>query len=230
MERAGIPVNGPRRAGPTLAWVTVFAVAFALVEASVVMYLRALYYPDGFAFPLKLIPGGYLRVEIAREAATLVMLAAVGIVAGARPWEKFGYFIVAFGVWDALFYFWLVVMVGWPASLVEWDVLFLIPVPWVGPVIAPLLVSLLMVVCGGVMVLRLSRDRRFKPGAVSWVLGALGTALVLLSFMIDTEAGLGGRMPAPYHYDLLLPGLAAYACGFILACRSPRRSGLPEAA
>ena len=215
-------MTGTRRAASTLAWVAVFSVAFAFVESSVVIYLRALYYPEGFAFPLKLIPAGYLRVEIAREAATLIMLATIGLIAGWKPWERFGFFLFAFGIWDIAFYAWLLGTIGWPASILDWDILFLIPLPWIGPVIAPLLVSLLMTLCGAAIVLRSAGERRFRPRALSWVMGVLGTAFLLYSFMADTDAGIRGALPAPYRYGLLAAGLAAYAAGFFLACRRPR--------
>jgi len=210
-----------RRMLRSLSWVAVFAVAFALVEASVVIYLRALYYPGGFAFPLRDLPSGFFRLEVAREAATILMLLAIGALAGAKPWEKFCYFIYAFGVWDLFFYFWLLVMIGWPASVFEWDILFLIPVPWIGPVIAPVLVSLLMIACGVIIAFRGAVGRSFRPGFLSWSLGLAATALVLVSFMLDTEAGLHGAHPAPYHFELLSAGLAAYVAGFVLAWRTP---------
>jgi hypothetical protein len=221
-------VSGGRRAAATLAWVAIFAVAFAFVEASVVIYLRALYYPEGFAFPLKLIPAGYLRVEIAREAATLIMLGTIGIIAGRKSWERFGFFLFAFGIWDIAFYAWLLGTIGWPASLFDWDILFLIPRPWIGPVIAPLAISALMVIFGAMVVLRSAGERRFQPGVLSWALGALGTSFILLSFMIDSDVGMGGAVPAPYHYGLLVAGLCAYIAGFVFACRraGPSRGGL----
>src|SRR5512134_294061 len=98
-----------------LLWVSLFGVAFALVESSVVVYLRSLYYPEGFAFPLKLMSPQHVGVELSREAATIVMLAAIGVVAGSKAWEKFAYFLVAFGVWDIFYYVWLRVMLDWPA-------------------------------------------------------------------------------------------------------------------
>jgi len=215
-----------RRIPSSLAWVAVFAAAFALVEASVVIYLRALYYPGGFAFPLRDLPPGFLRLEVAREAATLLMLLAVGAIAGQKPWERFGYFIFAFGAWDLLFYFWLLVTTGWPGSLFEWDILFLIPVPWIGPVIAPVLVSLLMIACGGIIAIRGAAGRGFRPGLISWSLGCAATILVLWSFVADTDAGFRGSLPAAYHYELLVLGLLAYIAGFVLACRtSPADAG-----
>ena len=217
-----------RRAPASLVWVAVFAAAFALVEASVVIYLRALYYPGGFAFPLRELPAGFLRLEIAREAATILMLLAVGAIAGAKPWEKFGYFMFAFGVWDLLFYFWLLVTTGWPASLFEWDILFLIPVPWIGPVIAPVLIALLMIACGGIIPLRVAAGRRFHPGILSWSLGLAATLLVLWSFVADPDAGLRAALPASYHYELLVCGLAAYIAAFVLACRALPADAAPR--
>jgi hypothetical protein len=216
-------VTGTRHPGPTLAWAAVFSLAFAFVEASVVIYLRALYYPDGFAFPLKVMQAGYLRVEIAREAGTMIMLACLGIIAGRKPWERFGYFLFAFGIWDVAFYAWLLAAVGWPASLFDWDILFLIPLPWIGPVIAPIAISLLMVTFGALVVLRSAREKGFHPGALSWALGLAGTSCLLYSFMADTDAGIRGASPFPYHYGLLAAGLAAYIAGFVIACRTGGR-------
>ena len=121
----------------TILLVSVFAVAFALVESSVVVYLRLLYYPEGFAFPLKPALMSHVAVEVSREVATIVMLAVVGLIAGRSRWQRFSYFMIAFGVWDIFYYVWLKIMLNWPASLLDWDVLFLIPVPWIGPVVAP---------------------------------------------------------------------------------------------
>ncbi len=94
-------------------WLTVviFAVAMAWVEAAAVFYLRTLvdriepYQPD----PLPLIePLG--AVELAREAATLVMLLAVGMLAGRTLRSRLGYTAVAFGVWDIFYYVFLKAM------------------------------------------------------------------------------------------------------------------------
>ena len=110
-----------------LGWIAVFGIAFGFVESSVVVYLRSLYNPEGFTFPLRVMSAEHLLVELIRKAATLVILAAVGMLAGSRRWEKFGYFLVAFGVWDIFYYVWLKVLLNWPAGLLDWDILFLIP-------------------------------------------------------------------------------------------------------
>ncbi len=200
-----------------LLWVSLFGVSFAFVESAVVVYLRALYYPDGFTFPLALMSVAHLGVELAREAATILMLAAVGIVAGSGGWQRFGFFLVGFGVWDIFYYAWLKAILDWPVDLTEWDVLFLIPLPWIGPVLAPLLVALMMSVCGLLIVLRLDRSLYFRPTWFTWILSLSATAILLYSFMSDLPASLHGALPAPYAYHFLAVGLALYAGAFVTA-------------
>ena len=213
-----------------LLWVSLFAVAFAFVESSVVVYLRAIYYPDGFTFPLRLILEEHLVVELVRELSTLLMLVAVGVVAGRGGWERFAYFIIAFGIWDVLYYIWLKVLLGWPSSITEWDVLFLIPLPWIGPVLAPVLISLAMVPAGLLILRRLERGQRFRPGFRSWALAIVATFLLLYSFMADTGATLGGEMPEPYGYGFLAVGLALYGLSCYFACvPAPPPTDRPDA-
>jgi hypothetical protein len=170
-------------------WLTVvfFAVAMAWVEAAVVFYLRTHidrivpYQPN----PLPII-GGLGPVEMLRELATLVMLFTVGVLAG-RTWRAcVGYMFVAFGVWDIFYYVFLKLMSGWPHSLLDWDVLFLLPLPWWGPVLAPVLISVLMILWGTVV----ARFERVAPAPAPnwkpWVIGSLGIMLALYLFMADT--------------------------------------------
>jgi hypothetical protein len=149
----------------------------------------------------------------------------VGIITGTKPWERFGYFLVAFGVWDVLFYAWLKVLLDWPASLFDWDILFLLPVPWIGPVIAPVLVALMMTVIGTMIVWRTVHEMWFRPGVISWILAASGAGVILFTFIIDTDATVRGASPAPFRYGLFVPGLFLCAAGFIAARRAPRRKG-----
>ena len=202
-----------------MGWIAAFAAAFGFVEASVVIYLRALYYPGGFIFPLVPIPSAHLVIELIREAATIVMLLAIGMVAGSRGWERFGFFLAAFGLWDLCFYLWLRVTIGWPQSLAEWDILFLIPLPWIGPVYSPASIATLMVVLGTAIARRIGRGQRFRPRILSWALGLVSTALLLVSFMIDTGATLRGELPRPYHIELLVTAVAGYVGAYVAACR-----------
>jgi hypothetical protein len=201
-----------------LVWVVLFGVAFGFVESSVVVYLRAIYYPEGFTWPLKVIRNEHLSVELLREIATIVMLAAVGVVAGRRGWQRFGYFLVVFGVWDIFYYLWLKLFLNWPSMLTEWDVLFLVPIPWIGPVIAAVLVALLMIVCGVGIVVRTTLERYFSPTWMTWMLSLVATAAILYSFMCDVNATLGGGIPKPYRYELLAAGLILYIVAYVRAC------------
>lgn len=120
----------------------VYAVAMALVEAAIVVYLRELYYPLGFfiqsAADLTVIPLHILKVELWREAATILMLAAVGYLAFSAARYRLTAFIFAFSLWDLAYYLFLYFFLSWPPSLKTLDVYFLIPWPWLGPVWLPL--------------------------------------------------------------------------------------------
>ncbi len=191
-----------------LPWLSAFAVAMAYVEAAVVVYLREIYYPQGFAFPIVIIPDRMAAIEVLREAATLLMLAGVAALAGADRWERFLCFCVTFGVWDVFYYIWLWVMLRWPPSLYTWDVLFLIPVPWIGPVLAPLIVSAGLV-AGSLWLLHLRRrGARLGFPAWVWALAIAGGLLVLLSFTLDFRVALEGRDPPPFRWGLFGAGVA----------------------
>jgi len=83
--------------------------------------------------------------EIFWEAATLIMLVGIGIIAGRNSSERFAWFLYSFAVWDIFYYVFLKLLLNWPESFMTWDILFLIPVTWVGPVIAPVIVSITMI-------------------------------------------------------------------------------------
>ena len=204
-----------------------FAIAMAYIEAAVVVYLRELYYPDGFTLPLVEISPDMIGIEIIREAATLVMLVIVAALAGRKLWERFAFFLVLFGTWDIFYYVWLKVALGWPSSLLDWDVLFLIPVPWIGPVIAPVLVALCMIVIGLLIVRLFALGYDFHPTPVAWILALIGSAVILYSFMYDTAATLRPGLPKPYPYWLLLIGLAMYTAAWLHAYRASTRAGDP---
>lgn len=204
----------------TILLVCIFALAFGFVEASVVVYLRQAYYPGGFAFPLK--PGvmPQVGVEIVRELATIVILVCLAIIAGRTRWQRLSYFLIAFGVWDIFYYVWLKVIVNWPASLLEWDVLFLIPLPWIGPVISPILVSLVMIAGGWLILRKEERLGGFRASKTSITLTLFGSALILWSYLLDLDASIRFQFPKPYRYELLVVGLICYAVAFVLTART----------
>lgn len=197
-------------------WIAVFAVAMAFVESAVVVYLRAIYYPDGFKFPLRVMTDYKITIEVFREIATIFMLSSVAFLAGRDRWERFSWFILSFGLWDIFYYIWLKILIGWPASLFDWDILFLIPLPWVGPVIAPASISLLMIILGVLVVHSFHAGHNFRPNPLSWLLAISGIILILYSFMYDTGATLHQQMPRPYRYELLIIGDGLLVTAFLV--------------
>ena len=125
--------------------VVAYATAMGLLEAICVVYLRHLLLPVGGG-QIEVAALNRYPIELWREASTIVMLVVVGWLAGTSPATRFGCFLAAFGIWDIWYYAGLYVWTGWPGSLLEWDCLFLMPCPWYGPVLAPVLISLSFIV------------------------------------------------------------------------------------
>ena len=199
--------------------VVVFAVAMAWFEAATVYYLRVMvdrvdpYQPN--PLPMDGIVG---PVELAREAATLVMLAAIGALAGRNLRTRLGYAAIAFGVWDVFYYVFLKFISGWPASLLDWDILFLLPLPWWGPVLAPVCIALLMIAWGTQVTQRAAGRGAVTLTSTAWRLNWLGTALALYVFMADAlravPHGLDATrlvLPAAFNWPVFLVALALMA-------------------
>jgi hypothetical protein len=174
-------------------WLVVmgFAAAMAWVEAAVVAYLRILidridpYQPN----PLPL-GGGIGATELVREAATLAMLLLVGVLAGSTARSRLGFAAAAFGAWDLLYYLFLRVITGWPQTLLDWDVLFLIPLPWWGPVIAPAAIAALMIAGGTLLALGDGPGQPLLAGRAAWGGATAGAALALYSFTAEAWAAV----------------------------------------
>lgn len=169
-----------------LAVVTIFAIAMAFLETVVVVYLRKLYYPGGFSLPLKgFIEPNILAIEWVREAFTIVMLLCIAILAAKKFYSRLAYFFYSFAVWDIFYYVWLKAVIGWPASFMTWDLLFLIPLPWIGPVLAPIIISLLLALFGLLILHFQDRVRNLKISLREWILLILGSIAVLYTFLYD---------------------------------------------
>jgi hypothetical protein len=166
-------------------WLAVFAVAMGFLEGIVVVYLRELYYPDGFDFPLKLMSPDLVTIEWIREIATLVMLAGVGILTGRNGIQRLLYALFAFGIWDIFYYVALKLLIGWPASLLTWDLLFLIPVSWLGPVLAPVLNSVTMILMALLLIGRQERGFIIRFSLTDWFLIFGGALIILYTYLVD---------------------------------------------
>ncbi len=199
--------------------VALYAIGMAWVESAVVTYLRVMI---GRVDPYQVNPlpisVGLDWVELGREVATLLMLWTVGWLAGKTWRSRCGYALLAFGVWDIFYYVFLVPMTGWPQSLLDWDVLFLLPLPWWGPVLAPMLISLLLILGGALAAARDHFQKTAWPRWWTWLLNVTGVGLALYTFMTDAIRALPGGetavrqvLPASFNWPLFLVSLALLA-------------------
>jgi hypothetical protein len=200
--------------------VTLFATAMALVEAVVVIYLRELIAISRDAVAL----GPYLRIEVWREVATLMMLVLIGLAVGRNKIERLSFSLFAFGLWDIWYYIWLKLFVDWPDSLLSWDILFLIPFRWWGPVLSPLLIAGLICLAAFLAVLRQAQGRALA--LTRYRLGCLlaGAGLALYIFMADAiQAFAAGQdnwqniRPTEFNWPLFVVALALMAIPALLA-------------
>lgn len=185
--------------------VVLFATAMAWMEAATVAYLRTLVQRvdpyQANPLPLAGIAGS---TELIRELATMLMLAAVGWLAGRSLRTRIAYAVLAFGVWDILYYVFLMVIVGWPRSVWDWDVLFLLPLPWWGPVLAPGIIALFMI--AGATLVTQFEHRQLWPRRWALLLNGLGAFIAVAVFMEDAIRALPGgenavRTALPARFD-----------------------------
>ncbi len=200
----------------TIYILVLFSIAMGFMESAVVVYLREIYYPAGFSFPLQPIDGSIAMTEVLREAATLIMLITAGILAGRTPAERFGFFIMAFGIWDIFYYVFLYLLLGWPESLLTWDILFLIPTTWVGPVLGPVVNSLSMIVLALMITRFTSCGTRVFIAGREWILLISGSLVVIISYVEDYITYMLGKFT---FWEIFHPGrvdeLMEYALDYI---------------
>lgn len=228
-----------------------FATAFGYLEAAVVTYLRLLHEPARQRFyrgrsPADLFPlltldqlrasgsdqSHTLAIEIGREAATLAMLAAVALAVARNAGQWAAACAIVFGAWDITFYVFLKMLLGWPASLLTWDILFLLPVPWVGPVLAPVLVSAAMIALGVWHLRNEARGRGVRIGPAHWSGMIAGGVVVVLSFTMDYRNIMSGMRPHHFNWIIfglgMMVGIASYASAAYGRRTVAARASVPE--
>jgi hypothetical protein len=183
----------------TFTYAGLFAIAMGFMEAIVVVYLRKLYYSQGFDFPLKTMPSDMLSLELVREICTVVMLIFIALIAGKNKLQKFAWFIYCFAIWDIFYYVGLKLFLNWPPSLFTWDILFLIPLPWIGPVIAPVICSLTMILLAVCIVVLQEKGYEVHIKRREWALILGGGFIIFIAFIWDTirfiiQKGYAGKL------------------------------------
>ncbi len=167
----------------------IFSIAFRYIEAAVVVYLRAIFYPDGFTFPLEIFGidplwKRFLLTEVGREAATIVLIFTGAWLFGRNAQQRFAYFLTIFAVWDIFYYVWLKILIDWPGSIMDWDILFLMPMVWASPVLYPVLISLTLLVFAIIILYRCSRAKPLQVTRLDWLGFLLASLVVVVSFCI----------------------------------------------
>ena len=196
--------------------VVVFGIAFGYIEAAVVVYLRQIFYPGGFTFPITIfdeidtLSRHILLTEIGREVATIVLIFTGAWLFGHNRQQRFAYFMIIFAVWDIFYYVWLKVLLDWPASIIDWDILFLIPCTWASPVLYPVLISITLTVFAVVILYRCSRGRSIRVTITDWLAFFTSGLIMVISFCI---AGLHSTEQdyASYFYPSL------FAAGYLIS-------------
>ncbi len=232
-----------------LLYISLFGISMAYFESSIVVYLREIYYPEGFFFPLKLLSRDIALTEFFREVMSILMILSVAWLAAKKFYPRVGWFLYIFAAWDIFYYVFLKILLGWPESFLTWDILFLIPTNWVGPVIAPILVSLVMASLGLSTVFFEKKHGQIWYNTIEWALFIAGAILLYLSFTweystyILREFTMGeviqklGRpeltrlaleyMPTRFSWGLYIVGMASLLIGLVSFIRRNSRVSRP---
>ncbi len=221
--------------------VVLFAAAFAWVEAAAVTYLRV---HIGRVEPYQADPlpitNSLGQIELVRELATLIMLLSIGHLAGRDRRTRLAYAILAFGAWDIFYYLFLRIQLGWPRTLTDWDVLFLLPLPWWGPVIAPMIIAVILAFASSLIALFDRTDFQLCPTSKAWLLFIPGAFLALIVFMQDAlralphgEEAVRAALPTSFawpFFGLALLLMSAPIVDLLMQIRSAESSSRSRAA
>ncbi len=205
----------------------IFSIAFAYIESAVVVYLRVIFHPDGFIFPLSNVDTilqhkALLLTEIGREVATIVLILTGAWLFGRNLQQRFAYFLTIFAVWDIFYYVWLKVFSAglqaipdWPISIMDWDILFLIPITWASPVLAPVLSSIVMLVFAMIILYRDCCGRPIRAGRIEWT-GFIAAAVVfVISFCIPGPHIAEPNYQSYFYWPIFAAGLVAAIALFV---------------
>ena len=221
--------------------VLIYSIAMGYLESAVVIYLRETAFGNSVqVFPLAFLEPDLGRIEFIREAATIVMLLAIGYLSGKNIFQKSMFFIFSFAVWDIFYYLFLLIFTGWPSSLTDFDVLFLIPVVWLSPVCAPILISLLLTTTSMILILMSEKsDVSFQLSLSGLAVFSFGAAIDFYSFTEQSFRilisrgikGLAGFMPTSFDWTSFWLGfllMCLAAAKIIIDCRRTMKMGVTE--
>jgi len=233
-ERLTEPFSEPLRTMlKNLCIAIIFSIAFGYIEAAVVVYLREIFHPNGFTFPMHVFGKDansvrLLLTEIGREAATIVLIFTGAWLFGRNRQQRFAYFLIIFAIWDIFYYVWLKVLLDWPASIMDWDILFLIPLTWASPVLYPVLIAMTMFIFAVVILCCSCFARPVKVTFSEWLAFFLSALIVIESFCIAGVHITEEDYASYFHQWLFVAGyLLGVATFLICLVKSGSRSKVP---
>lgn len=202
--------------------VSLFAIAMGLLEAICVVYIRKILLPIGGSLNEIILSNYDLTIEVIREITTMVMLSTVAILAAYNWRTRLSMFFLAFGVWDIFYYIGLKLLLDWPpTTIVEWDALFLIPVNWYGPVLAPVLISIYFIIVSVTIVLREATGKKMHITKPAILLQLLTFFVWYYSFTKDSNMiSEFGFESATYSWLLFVLGILFGSVGIFITFRN----------
>jgi len=218
-----MPFESPKETFKRFIVIVIFAAAFGYIESAVVVYLREIFYPAGFTFPLPNLlafdPAQkyLLLTEISREAATIAIILTAAFLFGRNRRRRFAYFMVIFAVWDIFYYVWLKVILDWPASIMDWDILFLIPVTWASAVLYPIIMSVIMLVFAAVVLYRDAIGKPIRVSPLDWLVFSLAAVVIVVSFCTPGPYIAAADYKSHFYWPLFALG-AISAVAVFLKC------------
>jgi hypothetical protein len=218
--------DGTRRMLKRLLIAIVFSMVFGYIESAVVVYLRALFHPNGFTFPMEVFdatPEGKRLVltEVGREAATLVLILSAAWLFGSVRQERIAYFLIIFAVWDVFYYVWLKVLLDWPGSLMDWDILFLIPRIWASPILYPILVSAAMFAFAVAILYRCAQGRPLPVTRADWLGWSASLLVIVVSFCLGGTHITEPNYAEYFHWPVFGVGFAVGVAICVKSLREP---------
>lgn len=201
--------------------VSLFAIAMGLLEAICVVYLRQILLPPDGSLNNIAFSNFDFTIEVIREITTLVMLLTIAILAAYNWRTRLAMFFLAFGIWDIFYYIGLKIFLNWPATILEWDALFLVPVNWYGPVLAPVLISVYFIIVSIIIVLREATGKKLHITIPAILLQLLTFVVWYYSFTKDSSLiSEFGYESATYSWLLFVLGIIFCSVGIFITFRN----------
>ncbi len=208
MDKSTKCINDGKLIGLRISSVIIFAIAMGILEAICVVYIRQIIFPPDGNITNVPITNFNFAIEAVREAMTIIMLTTVSILSAYNIRTRLAMFFLAFGVWDILYYVGLKIFLDWPASIMDWDTLFLIPVAWYSPVIVPVLVSIYFIFGSIFIVLHEGNGTKLRFSYLVVILQFSAFVVWYYSFVKDSAMiSENGYATAEYSWILFFLGL-----------------------